>query len=84
MKDFGIQALAHDPLADPKDFEHEYGITMNKLTDFKALDALVLAVPHTAYMAKPEKLFALLQPGGILIDVKSAIDPKTVPSNLRY
>jgi len=84
LKDFGIQALAHDPLADPKEFEHEYGIGMSRLAEFKGLDALVLAVPHKAYLAKPEKLFAMLQPGGILIDIKSAIDPKTVPGNLRY
>ncbi|HEX4272953.1 MAG TPA: nucleotide sugar dehydrogenase, partial [Rhizomicrobium sp.] len=84
LKDFGIQALAHDPLADPKEFQHEYGIEMAKLSAFKGLDALVLAVPHKAYLAKPEKLFAMLQPGGILIDIKSAIDPKSVPGNLRY
>jgi len=84
LKDFGIKALAHDPMADPKDFHHEYGIEMSKLTEFKSLDALVLAVPHKAYLAKPEKLFAMLQPGGILVDIKSVIDPRTVPGNLRY
>ena len=41
-------------------------------------------MPHKAYLAKPDKLFAMLQPGGILIDIKSAIDPKSVPGNLRY
>jgi len=71
-------------MADPKDFQHEYGIEMSKLTEFKGLDALVLAVPHKAYLAKPEKLFGMLRDGGILVDIKSAIDPKTVPGNLRY
>ena len=76
--------LAHDPLADPKKFHHEYGIEMSKLGDFKGLEALVLAVPNKAYLARPEKLFAMLQSGGVLIDIKSAIDPKSVPGNLRY
>ncbi len=84
LKDFGINAIAHDPLADPKEFEHEYGIVMSKLGDFKGLDALVLAVPHKAYLTRPEKLFAMLRDGGILIDIKSAIDPERVPGNLRY
>ncbi len=84
LKDFGIQALAHDPMADPKEFQHEYGIEMSKLGDFKGLDALVLAVPHRQYLARPEKLFAMLRDGGILVDIKSAIDPKSIPGNLRY
>jgi len=84
LKDFGIQALAHDPLASPKEIEHEYGITVSDLKAFKGLDALVLAVPHKAYLAKPEKLFGMLRDDGIIVDIKSAIDPKTVPGNLRY
>jgi UDP-N-acetyl-D-galactosamine dehydrogenase len=84
LREFGIQALAHDPLADPGEFQHEYGIATNKLSDFKGLDALVLAVPHEQYLARPEKLFAMLRSGGILIDIKSAIDPNSVPGNLRY
>jgi UDP-N-acetyl-D-galactosamine dehydrogenase len=84
LKDFGIKAIAHDPLADPQEFQQEYGIEMAKLAAFKDLDALVLAVPHKAYLARPEKLFAMLRDGGILIDIKSAIDPKSLPGNLRY
>jgi UDP-N-acetyl-D-galactosamine dehydrogenase len=84
LLDFGIQALAHDPLADPKDFHHEYGVTMSGLKAFKGLEALILAVPHREYLAKPEKLFGMLRDGGILVDIKSVIDPKTVPRNLRY
>ena len=84
LKDFGIQAIAHDPLADPKECQHEYGIAVAQLADFKGLDALMLAVPHKSYLTKPEKLFAMLRDGGILIDIKSAIDPRSVPGNLRY
>jgi UDP-N-acetyl-D-galactosamine dehydrogenase len=84
LRDFGIEALAHDPLADPKEFQHEYGIAMSKLSAFKGLDALMLAVPHKPYLDRPERLFAMLRDGGILIDIKSAIDPESVPGNLRY
>jgi hypothetical protein len=44
----------------------------------------VLAVPSNAYLASPEKPFRMLRNGGILINIKSAIDPASVPSNLRY
>ena len=84
LKTFGIKPVAHDPLAAPGDVSHEYGLTMSRLPQFKELDALILAVPHRQYLEKPAKLNAMLRDGGILVDIKSAIDPKTVPGNLRY
>ena len=63
---------------------HEYGFGMDRLAQFKGLDALILAVPHRQYLEKPAKLMAMLRDDGILVDIKSAIDPKAVPGNLRY
>jgi len=84
LKSFGIKPLAHDPLAQAGDLVHEYDLAMNPLAKFKALDALILAVPHRQYLEQPAKLTAMLGDGGIFVDIKSAIDPKTVPGNLRY
>ena len=84
LANFGIKPMAHDPLAAAPEVAHEYGLAMSGLAKFKALDALVLAVPHKQYLEKPARLTAMLRDGGILVDIKSAIDPKTVPGNLRY
>jgi UDP-N-acetyl-D-galactosamine dehydrogenase len=84
LKTFGIEAIAHDPLAAPKEVARDYRFQMSKLSRFRALDALILAVPHASYLAKPKKLMAMLRDGGILVDIKSAIDPRAVPGNLRY
>ena len=84
LKMFGIKPVAHDPLASPDDLAHEYGLKMNRLPQFKDLDALILAVPHRQYLEKPAKLNLMLREGGILVDIKSAIDPKTIQGNLRY
>jgi UDP-N-acetyl-D-galactosamine dehydrogenase len=84
LKTFGIKPVAHDPLAVPDDVSHEYGLEMSRLPQFKDLDALILAVPHRQYLEKPAKLNAMLRDGGILVDIKSAIDPKTIQGNLRY
>ena len=46
--------------------------------------ALILAVPHRHYTADPGRMLAMLRDGGILIDIKSAIDRDKVPGNLRY
>jgi len=82
FKTFGIEAVVHDPHADPKEVAREYGMPMSPLKAFKNLDALVLAVPHKEYLDKP--LTGMLRKGGILVDVKSVVDRKTVPGNLRY
>ena len=37
-----------------------------------------------AKAAEAAKLTAMLRDGGIFVDIKSAIDPKAVPGNLRY
>jgi len=82
FKTFGIEAVVHDPHADPKEVVREYGMPVSPLKAFKNLDALVLAVPHKEYLGKP--LMSMVRKGGILVDVKSVVDRKTVPGNLRY
>ncbi len=49
LKEFGIEAMVHDPLADPEEARAEYGIALAPLELFHALDAVVLAVPHASY-----------------------------------
>jgi UDP-N-acetyl-D-galactosamine dehydrogenase len=84
LRSFGIEPVVHDPLADPAEVAHEYGFRIAPLARFKKLDAVILAVAHKAYLEKPEKLFGMLREDGILIDLKSVIDPASVPGNLRY
>ncbi len=82
---FGIEALIHDPLADPAQAQHEYGLELSPLELLRDLDGLVLAVPHRAYLALGEAgMAALLRPSGILIDVKSALDPTRLPAEQTY
>jgi UDP-N-acetyl-D-galactosamine dehydrogenase len=81
---FGITPLAHDPLADPREIAHEYGLTVAKPSQFKNLDALILAVPHRDYLDNAARIPAMLRDGGILADIKSVIDPAAVPGNVRY
>jgi UDP-N-acetyl-D-galactosamine dehydrogenase len=84
LKTFGIKPLAHDPRADAKEVAHEYGLSINKLAQFRDLDALILAVPHRDYLDKPDRIPAMLADGGILADIKSVIDPAALPGNVRY
>src|SRR5271169_1084612 len=63
----------------------EFGIDLVALDEFSELDGLVLAVPHRV-LAKAgwDKLFTALTPGGVFVDVKSAIARDQVPQNVLY
>jgi UDP-N-acetyl-D-galactosamine dehydrogenase len=85
LREYGIHALVTDPLADPAGVLHEYGIELVGLERFSELDGLILAVPHAVFAdAGWNQFFAALAPGGIFIDVKSAVAREAVPSNLQY
>lgn len=76
LRQFGVDALVHDPLADALEAEREYGIRLASMDDFRDLHAMILAVPHRSYLAAPrDDLFARLRQGGVVIDVKSAFAP---------
>ena len=85
LREFGIAALVADPLADADEARREYGIDLVPLDHFTSLDGLILAVPHRV-LAKPgwDPLFAALAPGGVFIDVKSAVARDRVPPGVRY
>ena len=85
LREYGIEPQVADPLADPAAVDHEYDIELVAFEKLTGLDALILAVPHSAYGESGwGKLFAALAPGGIFIDVKSAVAGNAVPSGIRY
>jgi UDP-N-acetyl-D-glucosamine/UDP-N-acetyl-D-galactosamine dehydrogenase len=84
LAEYGITALVSDPLAEPEIAAHEYGITLSAPEELTGLDALVLAVNHAQYLADPSALVARVRQGGVLVDVKSALDRETMPEELEY
>ena len=85
LRQFGIEPVVHDPLANPAEAEREYGLGLTPLDCMAELDALVLAVSHGWYRALGQpRLMAMLHDGGVLVDVKSALDPARVERGIRY
>ena len=80
LQEFGCEVSVHDPLADAKDAENEYGITLTKWNDLPVdADAIVAAVSHTEYTCQPvAQLLAKLKQGGAFIDIKSAYQKDTI------
>jgi len=83
--EFGIRPMVHDPLADSGAAEREFGISLVDLSEFAALDVLIYAVSHEDYAALGvPAMEAMVAENGILIDVKSALSPAGLRSDIRY
>jgi len=75
LESFGARVFVHDPVACPKEAEHEYGIRLTEWDELPKAAAIVGAVAHQAFKERPlEHLLAKLAPNGVYIDVKNQAD----------
>ncbi|MCB1955985.1 MAG: nucleotide sugar dehydrogenase [Rhodocyclaceae bacterium] len=75
LESFGCEVLVHDPVAEPAEAVHEYGVSLVDWADVPECDAIVAAVAHKDYAAMGiDGLLARLRSGGVFADVKSAYD----------
>lgn len=74
LLEFGCDVSVHDQLAESKEAEHEYGISLTQWDALpKQADAIVAAVSHSEYINQPlVQLLSILKPCGVFIDIKSA------------
>ncbi|MBD2517763.1 nucleotide sugar dehydrogenase [Nostoc sp. FACHB-973] len=85
LQQFGIEPLLHDPLVDPDEAQHEYGIDLVDWDNLCDLDGVILAVSHQAYLDMPcEQLLNCLRPGGVLMDIKSIFSQAILPPHIHY
>nr|WP_047167414.1 nucleotide sugar dehydrogenase [Sphingomonas sp. Y57] len=65
------EVVIHDPLADPAEARHEYGVDLAIDALDGRYDAVIGAVSHADYAALPaDRLVALVKPGGLIADLK--------------
>ena len=80
----GVRASVSDPLADEGQAHATYGIALAPLPAEGSVDALVFAVPHRAYLSQARRLIDCVRVGGVVMDVKSALDPADIPADRTY
>ncbi|MGZ2410646.1 UDP-N-acetyl-D-glucosamine/UDP-N-acetyl-D-galactosamine dehydrogenase [Sphingomonas sp. F9_3S_D5_B_2] len=85
LREFGVEPLVHDPMADPETVRRAYGVELCDMSEFTDLTALVFAVPHDAYNGLDGGAISnMLGHNGILIDIKSRANPATLRSDVKY
>jgi UDP-N-acetyl-D-galactosamine dehydrogenase len=84
LEALGHEVTVHDPLADPAEARHEYGIELAAEGLEGSYDMVVVAVPHEAYGVLPdEKLAAIVKEGGLLADLKNLFGGREPPGSFR-
>jgi UDP-N-acetyl-D-galactosamine dehydrogenase len=82
---FGIEPMVHDPVADPATVRRAYGVELRDLADFTDMSAIIVAVAHDRFASiGAPQLGEMLGTGGIVVDVRSKIDPATLRPDLSY
>jgi UDP-N-acetyl-D-galactosamine dehydrogenase len=75
LESYGVTVHVHDPLADPAEATHEYGVELKAWEHLPKANAIVAAVAHKAFKARPlDEYVAKLAPGGLFVDVKCQMD----------
>ncbi|MCP4112302.1 MAG: hypothetical protein GY749_43385 [Desulfobacteraceae bacterium] len=76
--DFSTPFLVHDPLADPKEAEKEYGLNLSTMDNAAGVDAVIVAVMHEEYKKLGlSEIAGLCKKEGpaLVVDVKGAFSP---------
>jgi UDP-N-acetyl-D-glucosamine/UDP-N-acetyl-D-galactosamine dehydrogenase len=84
LRSFGAGVQVHDPLADAAEVRHQCGIELMARDAIAPADAVVLAVPHQAYLTDGWRcVVPLLKNGrGVVIDVKARLDRAGKPDGV--
>ena len=77
LREYGVEVLVHDPVADPQEARHEYGVELKSLEDTGPVDGVVWAVAHEDFAwIKPGVLKEMCCNGngcGVVVDVKTVL-----------
>ena len=80
LQDLGHDVSVHDPLADPAEARHEYGLELDGDALRRSYDLVVVAVPHSEYGALgDEQVAGLVGEGGLLADLKNLYRGRQLP-----
>src|SRR6266404_7200315 len=75
LKSYGVQVFVHDPVPDPEDARHEYGLELVSWDGLPEAEAMVVAVAHRQFRSVGAETFARkIVEGGCFVDVKSQFD----------
>ncbi len=77
LKEYGINPMISDPVADAEEAKKLYGVELISENQMKQLDALILAVAHDIFTTMNlEKIEKMIKKEKVIIDIKGIYDRK--------
>ncbi len=75
LESYGVEVHVHDPIADPEEAVHEYGVALKTWEDLPTSHAIVAAVAHREFKGRDTADYiAKMAKAAPFIDVKCAFD----------
>jgi UDP-N-acetyl-D-galactosamine dehydrogenase len=75
LRSFGVEVSVHDPVANPREAIHEYGIELVSWNSLPRTDAMIVAVAHKQFVGMTATaLAAKVTAKGCFMDVKARFD----------
>lgn len=85
LQEYGVEVLVHDPVADEKDANNQFGIKLVEKEEIKELTAIVLAVPHQVFAEYSISYFdELYKNGKVFVDLKGKYSKEKFETNGYY
>jgi UDP-N-acetyl-D-galactosamine dehydrogenase len=79
LREYGCEVFVHDPIAESREAEKEYGIVLIPWERLPKSVAIIAAVSHRYYLDMPiNDVLAKSNPNGVFVDIKSAYDEATI------
>lgn len=88
LRDYGIEVIVNDPIADNYETKKEYGIELTELSEVNEVDAIIVAVKHDIFikLSKEElkKLYKKSEDKSLLLDLKGIFNKKEMEEEFKY
>jgi len=84
LRSYSFSVQVHDPLADPAEAEHEYGIRLTPFEELKPAHAVILAVAHSQFRENSWALVKGLLKGGegVVGDIRGLLCREEIPQGI--
>ncbi len=79
----GAATYVYDPHADAAEARHEYDLQLTRPEEWQDVDVLVFAVAHRDLVEQASRFIQELNPS-VVIDVRSVLDPSSMPESVTY
>ena len=85
LKEYGVNTIIYDPVADKKDVKSTYNLDLATKEEMQNLNAIILAVPHEEFKELSLNNFNSLYEGQkVFVDIKEVFDRKVFESDGYY